>query len=140
VRHIVLLPIEGAARARPKGLLLYRAARQGLGWLGPLLTSRATDPLPASGLYVVVTKEDFRIICHPPLADMFELGQWKKGTYRASSPPGGLFPRLDLELERFGRVQLSGGLRIFGSQTQLVFDLVVNSAAGPVAASLPAGT
>jgi hypothetical protein len=140
VRKIVLLPIEGAVSARPRGLATYGFARALLGWLGPFVAKRATDPLPPSGVYVVVTKDDFRILCHSTMADTFELGQWKKGTYRASSPPGGLFPRLDLELERLGRVRLFGGLRLYGPQTQQVFDLVVNSAAGPVSEGLPAGT
>jgi hypothetical protein len=96
---------------------------QFLGWAGPFFARRATEPLPPTTLYLAVTPVDIRLFSKPPWAAAFEIGRWKKGSYRASANPG----RLDLEVERLGRVTL---LR---PSAQTVFEMVVAGAAGPAA-------
>ena len=54
---------------------------------------------------------------------MFEIGRWKKGSYRASLSPTAVSLRLDLELERLGHVRLFGGRDV-----RPVFELVVQGA------------
>jgi hypothetical protein len=93
--------VLGATSARPKG---YRLATLSwlLGWFAPLLARRATDPLPPTIVYIAVTPVDIRLFSKPALLPVFEIGRWKKSSYRASV--NGL--RLRLELERLGAVEL----------------------------------
>jgi hypothetical protein len=98
-----------------------------LGWWAPLLARRATEPLPPTRLYLAVTTVDIRLFAKPPLADPFEIGRWKKGSYRASVRQAALGLRLDLDLERLGQVTLNGGREVGP-----VFNLVLQDAAGPV--------
>ena len=131
LQHVIFIGIEGAAMVRPKGYMLVSLGGL-LGWLGPLLTVHTTDPLPATHLYIAVTPEDVRIFSKPALSTPFEIGRWKKGSFRASIPDDRLSLKLDLELERLGRVRLVSGLRVFVGSVRAVFDLVVQSASGPV--------
>src|SRR5438270_7250298 len=100
--------ILGAASVRPKGYS-WSVLSLALGWLGPLLSRRATDPLPPSTLYLAITAADIRLFGKPSFSSLFEIGRWKKGTYRASVVPTGMGLRLDLDLERLGSVRLFGG-------------------------------
>ncbi len=115
--------ILGATSARPKG---YRLATLSwlLGWVGPLLARKATGSLPATVIYIAVTSVDIRLFSRPPLGEVFEIGRWKKGSYRASHAGS----RLSLELERLGAVEL-----FCARGAQPVIDLVIAGAAGPVA-------
>lgn len=113
-------PILGATDTLPKGYLKGILLAGLLGWLGPLVARRATDPLPATHIYLAVTPVDVRLFSKPLAADAFEIGRWKRGTYRASVRGR----NLDLELDRLGRIRLSGG-------SGEVFELVVEGAAGP---------
>jgi hypothetical protein len=122
--------ILGAASVRPKGSMKLFAAPL-LGWLGPLLARRVTDPLPPTELYLAATSVDIRIFSKPVLADPFEIGRWKNHTYRASIRVTFLSLNLDLELERLGRVRLVAGPRVFAGSARPVFELVVQNAAGP---------
>ena len=106
LRPLIFVGIEGAAIVRPKGYIFVSLAGL-LGWLGPLLTVYATDPLAATHLYIAVTPDDFRIFSKPRLSSPFEIGRWKKGCYRASIPDG-------------------------GPSVRPVFDLAVQGASGPV--------
>lgn len=112
----------GAASVRPKG---YRWATLSLslGWFAPLLTRRATDPLPPSVLYLAVTEADIRLFGKPSFSNMFEIGRWRKGSYRASAGKARFSLQLDLDLERLGPVRLFGA-----PDVQPVFDLVVQGA------------
>ncbi len=65
------------------------------------------------------------------MSSPFEIGRWKKGTYRASIREGGFRLALDLELEGLGRVRLHSGPRFLAGQARAVFDLVVQGAGGP---------
>jgi hypothetical protein len=103
-----------------------------LGGLGPLMTAHTTDPLPDTPLYVAMTPDDFRIFGRPMFSTPFEIGRWKKGTYRASIGEGIFRLRLDLELEGLGRIRLNSASRLFAGQVRPVFDLVVQNASGPV--------
>ena len=118
--------ILAAASVRPKGYLKVAFAPL-LGWWAPLLARRATEPLPPATLYLAVTTADIRLFAKPLLADPFEIGRWKKGSYRASVRQAALGLRLDLDLERLGQVTLNAG-RGVGP----VFNLVLQDAAGPV--------
>src|SRR5437588_10606586 len=111
--------ILGAASVRPKGYS-WSVLSLALGWFGPLLSRRATDPLPPSILYLAITAADIRLFGKPSFSNLFEIGRWKKGTYRASLRPSAFGLKLDLDLERLGRVTLSSG-RDVGP----VFDLVL---------------
>jgi hypothetical protein len=117
--------ILAAASVRPKGLQWSKLALS-LGWFGPLLTRRATDPLPPTTIYIAVTPVDIRLFTKPWLSDPFEIGRWKKGSYRASVGESALSLKIDLELERLGRVRLFAG-----KDVRPVIDLVVQGAAGP---------
>jgi hypothetical protein len=115
-------PILGAAQVRPKGYLKGVALNLLLGWAGPLLARRATEPLPPTILYLAVTPVDIRLFSKPLWGDAFEIGRWQKSGYRASSSGN----RLDMQLGRLGRVTLHAS-RDAGP----VVDLVVQGAAGP---------
>ena len=110
-----------AAEVRPKGYGLVVLSYM-LGWAGPYFARRATDPLPPTILYLAVTTADIRLFSKPSFADPFEIGRWKKGTYRAWLRGG----RLLLEVQRLGLVTL-----IAGSSARPVIDLVLEGAAGP---------
>jgi hypothetical protein len=131
LRTVIFVGIEGAAAVYPKGFTRKRLTPT-FGGFGPLLTAHATDPLPDTRLYIAVTPDDFRIFGKPMFSTPFELGRWKKGTYRASIAEGGLRLALDLELEGLGRVRLNSGPRFLAGHARAVFDLVVQSASGPV--------
>lgn len=130
---VVFVGIEGAVRATPRGLGTVRAARMLGGLLpvvdlvAPFVTMHATDPLPATQLYLVITTEDLRIYAadRPPL----EIGRWPKRSYRASVSSGGR--SLDLEVERLGKVHVDAERS--SSTTRTVFDLAIRYAAGPPA-------
>lgn len=128
LRSVIFTGIEGAASVYPRGYAKVRLARLSH-YLGPLFVVHATDPLPASPLYIAVTRDDFRIFGRPMFSTPFEIGRWKKGSYRASIAETGIGLKLDLELERLGRVRLLTGLR--SGHARPVFDLVVQSASGP---------
>ena len=114
--------ILGAASVRPKGYS-WSVLSLALGWFGPLLSRRATDPLPPSILYLAITAADIRLFGKPSFSNLFEIGRWKKGSYRASLSPTAVSLRLDLELERLGHVRLFGG-----RDARPVFELVVQGA------------
>ena len=114
-------PILGATGVRPKGYMKGVLLTILLGWLGPLVARRATEPLTATVHYLAVTAADIRLFSKPAWADAFEIGRWKKGGYHATMRGGAI----DLNLQRLGRVTLTGGARE-------VLDLVVRGAAGPV--------
>lgn len=118
--------ILGAASVRPKGYS-WSVLSLALGWFGPLLSRRATDPLPPSILYLAITEADIRLFGKPSFSNMFEIGRWKKGSYRASVRDSGVRLKLDLELERIGRATVQSGRR-----ARETFDLVVAGASGPV--------
>jgi hypothetical protein len=120
-------PILGAAGVRPRGLTKATVLTLLLGWIGPLLARRATDPLPPTLLYIAVTTVDIRIFSKPTFAEPFEVGRWNRGSYLATIREGGLSLKLELELERLGRVTLSAAKSV-----RPVFDLVVQGARGPV--------
>ena len=130
LRTVIFVGIEGAAVVYPKGFMRKRLTPM-LGGLGPLMTAHTTDPLPDTRLYIAVTPDDFRIFGKPMLSSPFEIGRWKKRTYRASIPESGLRLTLDLELEGLGRVRLLSGPRFLAGQARSVFDLVVLGASGP---------
>ena len=115
-------PILGATSVRPKGFIKVVFASF-LGWAGPLIARRATEPLPPNLLYLAVTPVDVRLFSKSPWADAFEIGRWKKGSYRASATT----TRLEMEVERLGRITL---LR---PSANAVFEMVVAGAAGPAA-------
>jgi hypothetical protein len=129
LRSVIFTGIDGAAVVYPRGYSKVRLARL-IHYLGPLFVVHATDPLPASPLYIAVTPDDFRILGRAMFSIPFEIGRWKKGTYRASIAETRIGLKLDLELERLGRVRLLAGLR--AGDTRPVFDLVVQGASGPV--------
>ena len=115
-------PILGAASVRPKG---YKAVFFAVlaGWWAPKLARRATEPLPATVLYLAVTPVDIRLFSKPPFGYPFEIGRWKKGSYRASAGETRLGLSLDLEVERLGQV------RVYARRdARPVFDLVVQGA------------
>ena len=116
-------PILGAASVQPKGYTRAMLAHL-LGWAGPIIARRATEPLPPTILYLAVTPVDIRLFSKPAWSDAFEIGRWKRASYRASQDRR----RLVLELERLGRVTL-----ITRASAQPVIDLVVGGAAGPAA-------
>jgi hypothetical protein len=131
LQSVIFTGIESATVVYPKGLTKARLASL-LGWLGPLIAVHATDPLPASPLYIAVTPEDMRLFGRPMFSSPFEIGRWKKGSYRASILDGGLRIRLVLELDGLGRIQLQSRLRLFDGNLRAVFDQVVQGGAGPV--------
>ena len=92
----------------------------------PLLTIHATDPLPATSIYLVVTTEDMRL--YAAERTPYEIGRWPKHTYRASVSAEGR--SLDIEVDRLGAMHLDAERRT--APTITVFDLVVRYAAGPV--------
>ena len=114
-------PILGATGVRPKGYMKGVLLTILFGWLGPLVARRATEPLTATVHYLAVTAADIRLFSKPAWADAFEIGRWKKGGYHATLRDDAI----DLNLQRLGRVTLTGGARE-------VLDLVVQGAAGPV--------
>src|SRR5260370_39285277 len=81
LRSVIFTGIEGAAAVHPKGFLRKRLARAG-GWLGPLLSVHATDPLPNTILYIAVTPEDFRIFGRAMFSLPFEIGPGGNRTHR----------------------------------------------------------
>jgi len=131
LRTVVFVGIEAAAVVYPKGYW-RKHLTPALWGLGPLLTIHTTDPLPDTRIYVAVTPEELRIFGKPMFSSPFEIGRWKKGSYRASIPESGMFLRLDLELAKLGRIRLNAGLSSFSGRARQVFDLIVQSAAGPV--------
>lgn len=131
LRSVIFVGIKGAAVVYPKGFTRKRLMPM-LGGLGPLMTAHTTDPLPDSPLYIAMTPDDLRIFGRPLLSTPFEIGRWKNGTYRASIADSGLRLALDLELEGLGRVRLHSGPRFLARGARSVFDLVVQSASGPV--------
>ena len=129
---VVFVGIEGVLKVTPRGLGRVRAARMLGGFWGvlgavlPLFTIHATDPLPATPIYLVLTPDDLRLYAaeKPP----YEIGRRLKRTYHATvSADGGA---LDLEVERLGIIHLHAERR--SVLTRNVFDLVIRSAAGPV--------
>ena len=116
-------PILGAAGVQPKGYTTVLLSHL-LGWAGPFIAKRATDPLPPTTLYLAVTRVDIRLFSKPWFRTAFEIGRWKKATYRATLDGR----RLVLELERLGRVTVFAG-----ASARPVLDLVVQGAAGPAA-------
>ena len=118
-------PILGATVVRPKGYLKVAFAAL-LGWAGPIVARRATEPLPPTSLLLAVTPVDVRLFSRSAWSGVFEIGRWKKGEYRASADR----TSLELEVERLGRITL---LRPSAPQ---VFEMVVQGAAGPTAPAL----
>lgn len=114
-------PILGAVALRPKGYLWVVFA-PALGWWAPYLARKATDPLPPTTLYLAVTPVDIRLFSRGGLRDVFEIGRWKKGAYRASAAGS----RLDLEVERLGRIALYGG-----RAARRLIEMVLRGASGP---------
>src|SRR5260370_17019347 len=104
VRSVIFAGIEGAASVYPRGYTKVRLARLSH-YLGPLFVIHATDPLPASPLYIAVTPDDFRIFGRPAFSIPFEIGRWKKWSYRPSIPASPIGPNLDLNLSRFLRTR-----------------------------------
>ncbi len=117
--------ILAAASVRPKGYMKVALAPL-LGWWAPYFARHATDPLPSTILYLAVTPVDIRLFSKPGLSDPFEIGRWKRGSYRASVNESGLSLKIDLELERLGRVRV-----LARKDVRPVVDLVVQGAAGP---------
>jgi len=113
-------PLLGATRVRPKGLTKARLIGGLLGHWGAFVTRNMTEPLPPTTLFLAATTADIRLFAKPLFGDLYEIGRWKKGSYRASVNGS----RLDLELERLGHVTLFGG-------APEVVALVVQAAAGP---------
>jgi hypothetical protein len=120
-------PILGAASVRPKGYAKGVALNLLFGWAGPLLARRATEPLPPTELYLAVTSVDIRLFSKPLFGDAFEIGRWKKGSFRATATGN----RLELLLGRLGRVTMTGG-----KTARPVIELVVAGAVGPTAPNL----
>ena len=120
-------PILGAAAVRPKGYAKGVALNLLFGWAGPLLARRATEPLPPTTLYLAVTPVDIRLFSKPVFGDSFEIGRWKKQSYRATATGN----RLELLLQRLGRVTVSGD-----RTARPVIELVVDGAVGPTAPNL----
>jgi hypothetical protein len=115
-------PILGATAVQPKGY--WKVILAGfLGWAGPIIAKRATEPLPPTYLYLAVTPIDVRLFSKSPWTDLFEIGRWKKGSYRASANGG----RLEMDVESMGRITL------LGPSAPPVFEMVVQGAAGPAA-------
>jgi len=132
LRQVVFTDILAAAAVFPKGYMRTSVAHM-FGWLGRLAATHATDPLPATALYLAVTPDDFRIFARsgwrePP----YEIGRWSRRTYRASIPQQGAFLKLDLDVERLGHIQVFAGLRRFRRDVEPVFELVAQGASGPV--------
>lgn len=119
-------PILGAAGLRPKGYM-WTALAPAMGWWAPYLARRATGPLPPTILYLAVTPVDIRLFSKPRLSEPFEIGRWKKSSYRASLGESGLGLKMDLELERIGRVRMFSG-----KDARPVLEMVVQGAAGPI--------
>src|SRR5262249_58479844 len=117
-------PILGAAAVRRKGFAKGLALTLLFGWAGPLLARKATEPLPPTLLYLAVTTADIRLYSKPLIGDAFEIGRWKKDSYRANATGN----RLDLQLGRLGRVTLFGN-----RPARSVIELVVQGAAGSTA-------
>ena len=118
--------ILAAASVRPKGFMKVVVA-PALGWWAPYFARHATDPLPPTVLYLAVTPVDIRLFSKSGLrSDPFEIGRWKKGSYRASVGESALSLKIDLELERLGRVRLFAR-----KDVRPVVDLVLQGAAGP---------
>ena len=107
--------ILGATSAQPKG---YRLATLSwlLGWFAPLLARRATGPLPPTTVYIAVTPVDIRLFSRPALSNLYEIGRWAKGSYRASING----KKLKLDLERLGAVEL-----ILAGDARPVVDLIL---------------
>ena len=120
-------PILGAASVRPKGYAKGMVLNMLFGWAGPLLARRATEPLPPTVLYLAVTPVDIRLFSKPLFGDAFEIGRWKKGSYRATATAN----RLELLLQRLGRVTMTAD-----SLARPVIELVVQGAVGPTAPNL----
>jgi hypothetical protein len=114
--------ILGAASVKPLGYNWSVLALM-LGWFAPLLSRRATDPLPPSLLYLAVTEADIRLFGKPSFSNLFEIGRWKTGSYRAWVRRSAFGLKLELDLERLGRVTL-----VAGRSAAPVFDLVVQGA------------
>ncbi len=117
--------ILAAASVRPKGFMKVLLA-PAFGWWAPYLARHATDPLPPNFLYLAVTPVDIRLFSKRGFSDPFEIGRWKKGSYRASSGETPFSLKIDLELERLGRVRLYARKGV-----RPVVDLVLQGAAGP---------
>src|SRR5260370_27032654 len=130
LRAVIFVGIEGAAVVYPKGFTRKRLTPP-FGGLGPLVTAHATDPLPDSRLPIAMTPDDFRIFGKPMMSSPFEVGRWRRGTYRASIREGGFRLALDLELEGLGRVRLHSGLRFLAGRPRPAFDPAAKGAAAP---------
>jgi len=118
-------PILGAAGVQPKGYTTVLLSHL-LGWAGAIIARPATEPLPPTILYLAVTTVDIRLFSKPWFGSAFEIGRWKRATYRATLDGR----RLVLELERLGRVTVFAG-----ASARPVLELVVQGAAGPAAPS-----
>lgn len=115
-------PILGAIRLHPRGygkVILLRF----LGAIGPILSRRATEPLPPTILYLAVTPVDVRLFSKSGWSGVFEIGRWKNGTYRASVRGAWL----EMELERLGRVAMKPQ-----PEAREVVQMVQQAAVGPV--------
>jgi len=131
LRRVVFGEILGAASVRPKGLMRVRSSHL-LGAMGVGIAMHATDPLPPKTLLLAVTPGDIRIFLKPLFSYPVEIGRWKRGTYMASLREGGLSLKLDLDLDRLGRVRLMSQPGFLRGGLRPVFELVVQFAAGPV--------
>jgi hypothetical protein len=130
LRSVIFTGIEGAAVVYPKGLTRVQLSG-GFGAFGPMVAVHATDPLPATPLFIAVTPEDIRLFGRPRFSTPFEIGRWKKRTYRASILEGVLRFSIVLELETLGRIRLNTRFRAFAGSARQVLDLVVQNASGP---------
>jgi len=117
--------LVAAALVRPKGYARVVLSHL-LGWAGPIIARRATEPLPPTILYLAVTTVDIRLFSKPLFGGPFEVGRWKKSVYRASLRELGLWLKLDLDVERLGRVTVTSS-----RAARPVLDLVVQGASGP---------
>lgn len=132
LRTVVFTPIVAAATVYPQRYG-FRHAAHIFGALGRAWALRSIGPLPDTALYIAMTQSELRLYAKsgrssPP----FEIGRWARLTYRASVRDRGPFLKLDLELERLGRIQVSAGLRVFVRDVEPVFQLVSDGASGPV--------
>lgn len=77
-------------------------------------------------IYIALTPVDLRLFAKPMGGQPFEIGRWPSHEYRASVADSLFSLRLDLELERLGRVRL-----FLTKAARPVIELVEQSASGP---------
>ncbi|HSS61745.1 MAG TPA: hypothetical protein VLK30_09860 [Candidatus Limnocylindrales bacterium] len=119
-------PILGAARVRPKGYLWVILGHAGAWWAGGIARV-ATRPLPPTILYLAVTPVDVRLFSKPPWSDPYEIGRWKKSSYRASIRESDRKLKLDVDLPDLGRATI-----IADRNAQPVVDMFIAGSSGPV--------